>query len=69
MIVLCLTGLAAGCITDDRFPARQEIFLSLPTVYPCSANLVSNGYVGARPMGVLEPECEADCSPSSRFRG
>ena len=67
MIVLCVTGLAAGCITEDRFPAREESFLSLPVAYPCSANLVSNGYRGACPTGVLEPECKADCSPSSGF--
>jgi hypothetical protein len=67
MIVLCVTRLAAGCITEDRFPAREESFLYLPVAYPCPANLISSGYKGARPIGVLEPECKGDCSPSSGF--
>ena len=67
MMVLCVTRPAAGCITEDRFPAREENFLSLPVAYPCSANRVSSGYGVACPIGVMKPECKTDCSPSLGF--
>jgi hypothetical protein len=50
MIVVCVTELAAGCRTEDRFPAREESFLSLPLAYPYPVNLISS-VQGSCPLG------------------